>query len=472
DDYLKRMAAEHAGDDAALATEFATTYLRLGEMQGATPEAIASFENGRQLLERKRGRGATRPADLLVLARLRVRAGSTLMDLGRTTEAVESLLAASSLAGSLQPAIGWNAEAELVKALADWRLARLYRTQYRLQEAGEFANRAVNACEEMRQRGVNNKELYEIVDGARLVLGGVLRRQGDWGKSVEMYQKVLADIERRAAEDPSSAGLQRELARIHQIMGDIFCRTPGHAQEVKLHVRSAIAITERLAALDPWDKTAQSEWAQCLSTGAESLNNPEDSAEAVGYLRRALPIFDVLLKGEPDNSVFRLYFGLTEADLGDQLTRRNPSRESIQWMRRGMADLAKLVASDPHNTTHVVELLKVHRMMAAGLALAGQENEALAVAREAIGQARSLAGDAGSRQELLRRELPRAYVSMASACKVLGKREEAGKWYRMAMGEWDGMRSEGLLSPDTELEIRDSRKGMATVFSSARVPGR
>src|SRR5450432_153404 len=54
DEYLKRVAAEHVGDDTALATEFATTYLRLGEMEGATPEALASFENGRLLLERKR----------------------------------------------------------------------------------------------------------------------------------------------------------------------------------------------------------------------------------------------------------------------------------------------------------------------------------------------------------------------------------------------------------------------------------
>ena len=32
--YLKRVAAEHVGDDNALATEFATTYLRLGRNAG------------------------------------------------------------------------------------------------------------------------------------------------------------------------------------------------------------------------------------------------------------------------------------------------------------------------------------------------------------------------------------------------------------------------------------------------------
>ncbi len=79
DDYLRHVAAQRPGDDTALATEFATTYLRLGEMQGVTPQAIASFESGRRLLESKGE--ALGPADSLVLARLRVRAGSTLLDL-------------------------------------------------------------------------------------------------------------------------------------------------------------------------------------------------------------------------------------------------------------------------------------------------------------------------------------------------------------------------------------------------------
>src|SRR5262249_9595954 len=155
-----------------LASELATTYLRLGEMQGATPEAIASFENGRQLLERKRKRGAFAPSDVLVLARLRVTAGSTLMDLGRTSEAVANLTAAPSLAGGLRRPRGWNGEAELLKAWADWRLARLYRTQYQLQKAGEHGRRAVEVCEDMSRHGVQTKEMYEIFDGARLVLAG------------------------------------------------------------------------------------------------------------------------------------------------------------------------------------------------------------------------------------------------------------------------------------------------------------
>jgi eukaryotic-like serine/threonine-protein kinase len=44
DEYLKRVVSENGADDAALAAEFATTYLRMGEMQGATPEALESLK--------------------------------------------------------------------------------------------------------------------------------------------------------------------------------------------------------------------------------------------------------------------------------------------------------------------------------------------------------------------------------------------------------------------------------------------
>jgi len=240
DDYLKRVAAEHAGDDAALATEFATTYLRLGEIEGTTPEAIDSFRKGRLLLERKRQRGAPDPADVLLLARLRVTAGSTLMDLGRAPEAIENLLAAESLAAGLGPTIGWNAEAELLRARANWRVARLYRMQYLLQKGEEHSTRAVAICEDLLQHGVRTREVYEILNGARLVVAAVLRRQGNWTQSKDLYQKVLEDTERRAAEDPSSANLQREVAHTHQIMGDVVNKMPGHRKEVQLHVRRAI----------------------------------------------------------------------------------------------------------------------------------------------------------------------------------------------------------------------------------------
>ncbi len=460
DEYLKQVVAQKAGDDTALATEFATTYLRLGEMQGATPEALASFESGRRLLERPN----LSAADSLMLARLRLRAGSTLLDLGRTDEGVENLKAAVALANGKNK--GTYPEADLVRATVSWRLARLYRLQYRLAEAEQQARAAIATGEEIVQRGFPSKEVYRILTGSGNVLGAVERRQGHWQESMATYQKVLADTEQRALAEPGSASLQREMARSHQILADMVVRVPVHDENlVRFHLRSAIRIAERLAALDPWDKTAQSELAQYLSSGAEELLHPEDDKETLGYLRRAMPIFETLLKSEPANRDLQLYAALTEADMGEHLGRRKSSAESIAWLRRGIADLQALVEMN-RNTTNVLELIKVQEWLSLSLAKAGRKAEALEVVEGAVANARFLA-DQGRGAPESRRELPRAYAAVGMIYDVLGQRSEARKSYRSATVEWEKMISQGLHFPDSEQEIEDARKGASTGGTAA-----
>jgi hypothetical protein len=66
-----------------------------------------------------------------------------------------------------------------------------------------------------------------------------------------------------------------------------------------------------------------------------------------------------------------------------------------------------------------------------------------------------------------RRELPRAYAAMAEVCRVLGKRDEAGRWYRVALSEWEKMGAKGLHFPDSDGEIEDARRGASAGISAA-----
>jgi tetratricopeptide (TPR) repeat protein len=219
-----------------------------------------------------------------------------------------------------------------------------------------------------------------------------------------------------------------------------------------------------LAALDPSDKTAQSELAQYLCSGGETLTDPEDWHEAVTYLRKALPMFEGLLRDEPSNGVIQLYIALTEADLGAYLAMRTSIQDSILLLRRGFFDITKLVERDPRNTTHFLELLKVQRMLVDSLARTGKAQESLALANDLIAKARSVVNQAGRGEEMARSgadlELPRAYTAMADTCLLLRKRDEARKWYRLALTEWETMRSAGFVSsPDLEEEMEQARKG-------------
>jgi hypothetical protein len=90
-------------------------------------------------------------------------------------------------------------------------------------------------------------------------------------------------------------------------------------------------------------------------------------------------------------------------------------------------------------------------MLIQSLARVGQGRESLRRAEDLIVKARSLATQTGSSPEMLRRELPRAHTAMGAACRALGKRGEAGNWYRTAVGEWQALLAAGFSSPETLL---------------------
>jgi tetratricopeptide (TPR) repeat protein len=135
---------------------------------------------------------------------------------------------------------------------------------------------------------------------------------------------------------------------------------------------------------------------------------------------------------------------------------RTSKPDSILWIRRGFSRMAKLVERDPENTIQYLELLNIQRRLVHSLSLVGQGQEALSLGLDLIVKERAVAAQAGPRQEL-RYDLPRAYSAMADACRALGKRDEARKWYRSAIGEWEAIISEGHYSPDAASGLEEAK---------------
>jgi hypothetical protein len=107
---------------------------------------------------------------------------------------------------------------------------------------------------------------------------------------------------------------------------------------------------------------------------------------------------------------------------------------------------------------NLFEMITTQERLSLNLALAGMQQEAVALAEDAIATARSWARDPGATAESLR-ELPRAYAAMAATLGAAGKRGEARKWYRAATEEWNNLRSKGMNFPDCEDEIEEARRG-------------
>jgi tetratricopeptide (TPR) repeat protein len=246
------------------------------------------------------------------------------------------------------------------------------------------------------------------------------------------------------------------MARSHLILADMMTRLPRRDERlIRLHIRKAIELSQRLADLDPWDKTAQSELAQNLSDGAEELLQPEDTREALGYARRSLPILETLLKSEPGSRDLQLYSGLAKAEMGQLLDRDGSGQESIAWLRSGLLELKKLAEKDPSNVTNLLELIKVQEWLSLSLAHGGKKVEARAAAEEAVAYARSLTSQPGLTPETWS-ALPRAYAAMGATCNIIGEPTESKGWYGAAASEWEKMIAKGL-HPPNEREVADAR---------------
>ncbi len=458
DSFLKKTVAENRSDDTALAAEIATTYLRMGEMQGSSPEALQSLEAGRKVMMEKIGENRFSQGDTLLLARLSERIGMALMDLGRTEEASQNLTRMSALASSVLTSQAGRSEALELYASAEWRLARLNRIQYNLDEAELHAKRSIAASGELMSHGVRSRQVEEIFSGARTVLAGILKRQGKWQDGLVLYEQVLADTQSLADKDPQSVALQRELALLHQIVGDILNAFEARRKEVPAQIRASVRIAERLSALDPTDAARRGELGQYLSTAGEFITGPGEHEEAMGYLRRSLVIFEELLKKEPGNGVYMLYEALVEGEIGKKIAEWKSVAEGLPWLRRGQAHLVRLVERDPKNLTHAIELLKVERWMVVPLARAGHAAEAIAMGESGMNTARKLAAMATVGRPLIPREVPRSCMAMAQVYGALGRKADAHRWYVETVKEWETLIKGRSPFPDELPEIEAARK--------------
>lgn len=458
-EYLKQVVASDPEDDTSLATEIATTYLRMGELQGTTAAALDSFENGRKHLERKRAKGSAGPADLLVLARLRFRSGFTLTELNRMSEGVEHLQDAVNM---LKPLLAdGDREALRIYTRANWRMARIYRIQYKLTDAEKFARDAIDPIVALGPKGEADHELAEILLGARLVLAGVLRRQGHFQESLEHYLFNVGQAERRANAEPDATTPLRDLARAHLLAADMLTRVPQRdARLVRHHLGESIAIAERLAAADPHDRQLQSDLGSYLSTWAEDITGPGELSGSIANAKRALAIFERLLKEEPQNGQYLLYAALAEADLGHLMGMQNPSEASTFHLRNGVRTMEKLVRESSDDITNWMELLKVRRMLAYNLAVRGFGDEAIRLVYQQVQDSRTVVRRASASAEYPKREVARAFAAVGRVYELLHRTDEAREGYRQALAAWAAWRKEGFRMPDAEDEAQKVRSAL------------
>ncbi len=204
-----------------------------------------------------------------------------------------------------------------------------------------------------------------------------LLRAGDLRSAMRLFQVAHQRALARAAADPASNELQRDLCVSHGRLGDI-ARAAGDLAGARRSYLAALDIARRLLAAEP----GNTQWQRDVSINHERLG---DTATAAGDLSRArsnyhdaLDIASRLAAADPSSTQWQRDLSITHNKLGDvaialgDMTGARASYQSSLDIARGLA------AADPANTEWQRDLSVSHNRLGGIAVEAGDLPAALA----------------------------------------------------------------------------------------------
>jgi serine/threonine protein kinase/tetratricopeptide (TPR) repeat protein len=391
--YLDSLAQEAAGD-AQLEWELAVAYHKVGDVQGdpwaanlgAPQQAMQSYQKGVALAESLNGKANN---DLKVLRQLALglfKLGTLQAQNGDQTTAHATLSRALAVAETLAAQTRELEDLQLLQnchtrlgdttldtgdpqgGLASYRRAlqmserrfaefpddraqlSLGQTRLRIGEAlmslgdlpaarSEF-RQALTLMEAVAPRHPNETPYLRGLSLAWLWLGHVSGnpRQlnlGETQTALQAYREHLALSEKLAALDPKNALAQQDLAGAHQRLGEVFSQT--QPAQSAAHYRQARDIIHKLLAAAP-QETVFLEWEAYFLRGlGVALQRQGDRAGARQHLQQALQIFRELHRRDATNSRTRYNVNETLLALGDILLNSGEHDAALAAYREALA---------------------------------------------------------------------------------------------------------------------------------------
>jgi len=304
-EYLDNLSREDAGD-RSLQRELANAYERIGWVQG-NPEgsnlgeiagAAESFSKALNIREKI----ANPPS------------GDNLMD-------------QIALAGSYREMCGMNA-----------------RYLGSIRTALDYCGKALRITERVRSQYPDKtsvaKELASDYEAAGRVYGenSSFGNAGDSYAALENHRKALTLVEELMRASPGDLDLRSWQGRLSYLTADDLFET-GHASEALPLYQQATQTFEALTKQSDNPKYKSALLFGYQRTGDMLLTDGR-YAQSVAYYQKQVDVTIGLVAEDPKNMVFRVDLAASRATLGHALWRAGHVPESLESLRRGLAELA------------------------------------------------------------------------------------------------------------------------------------
>ncbi len=205
----------------------------------------------------------------------------------------------------------------------------------------------------------------QAIDDARLtgdaycLVGDVAQARGDLAAAERAFTQTLAISERLAALDPTNTGWQRELAVAHSRVGDV-AQARGDLAAAERAFTKALAISERLATLDPTNTDWQRNLAVAHSRVGDVAQARGDLTAAERAFTQTLAISERLAALDPTNTGWQRNLAAAHGRVGDVAQARGDLAGAERAFTQTLAISERLARQDLANTEWQRDLAVAH----------------------------------------------------------------------------------------------------------------
>jgi non-specific serine/threonine protein kinase/serine/threonine-protein kinase len=313
-EYLDSLSVEASGD-TSLQRELATSYQKVGEVQG-------------------------RPSDA---------------NLGNPEGAMESFRKALGIREALVEADPRNVQDRLLLATSHSRIAEILEDNGDQQGAMDEYQKARAIREEVYAADPNDPARQREVAISYFEIGEALTALGDFNGALDIRRKMLPIFQSLADSDPSSANARRSVSLSYKKLGATLARLE-RLDEALASYATALEMDEAALSSDPTNARKRIDLSYSVSDYGYVLASAGKTAQALECYRRALQIREELAAADPKDERARSSLATTHAKFGWVYSLLSNTTASLDHFRKAIAIREAMVAANAGNVASRAEL--------------------------------------------------------------------------------------------------------------------
>jgi len=383
--YLDHLASEE-GNDTSLQSDLASSYMRLGDVQGNprdnnegdVPGALASYQKSQKILDQLHNAGVYDP---VASATLDERMAAIDSSMGKTNQA---LALQQKAAEELQVLVrNVNTPANRYNlAVAHEQIGDIFGEQGKLQPAMDQFNQAVQILDALHREHPDDLRFTRGVTVLYCKFGDVYLTTGNLNAALENFQKALQIRDKLLAAHPDDRQFARDVSNSSDSISSVLANMKKFPEALEYENR-VLKITQQLSQADKKDMTAKSDVGDAYAAVAQLLFELHRYPEALENANHSLDVRQAV--SQVMTADFTAQASIADTYLLQSMIQEKThhTTDALRSGQSGLEVAERLHKQDPGNAQYYELLGKAYYRTAKALAAGGSKSRALALYQKA-----------------------------------------------------------------------------------------